>query len=530
MFKYVCQNFKDGQVLTADCLNKMEEGIENACQTPGPQGEKGDDGVSVTHEWDGTTLKITSASGTSSADLRGPTGPIGIKGNPGDAGKSAYEYARDGGYMGSETKFSEQLAGIPDWDKTENYTANTTIVISQQSLSSGMWMNRKYDIEPGIPYAVYIGGKEYFCIAGNEDGTIYLGNPKLFDSASTQAHNNEPFCITWAGGAATAGMFFKDSTLSYPLTLKVTGAAVTMEKKLPVSYLPDDVAMKSDIPEGDGGANIDVVASVGQTIVVEEVDADGKPTKWKAAEFQERTHWSEEGREDIVPELTFTPFLNENMGVYIHPLAPFELVEGKTYTVIFDGISYTRTAFAAALDDMTHVIAIGNMALAGGANTGEPFAFGVFDTTAYEVLLTRKYMVACFDANEHTIEVIEDKIVPHKIPEEYVTPSVFQVFAQVIASPVMVLLTPWDYIIDAVKSGKIIYLRLAEHDYNFDQYGNPHTYYVVANYLCTGAKIGTNSLECSLEFMVIGSSAGTVKSLTIARDKDGVTTIPISGD
>lgn len=287
MFKYVCQNFKDGQVLTADCLNKMEEGIENACQTPGPQGEKGDDGVSVTHEWDGTTLKITSASGTSSADLRGPTGPIGIKGNPGDAGKSAYEYARDGGYMGSETKFSEQLAGIPDWDKVKTYTANTNIVIAQQSLSSGMWMNRKQDIEPGIPYAVYIGGKEYFCIAGNEDGTIYLGNPKLFDSASTQAHNNEPFCITWAGGAATAGMFFKDATLSYPITLKVTGAAVTTENKLPEKYLPDGVAMKSDIPEGGGGANIDVVASVGQTIVVEEVDADGKPTKWKSADFPE---------------------------------------------------------------------------------------------------------------------------------------------------------------------------------------------------------------------------------------------------
>lgn len=37
---------------------------------------------------------------------------------------------------------------------------------------------------------------------------------------------------------------------------------------------------------GSGGsASIDVTASVGQTIVVEEVDATGKPTKWKAADF-----------------------------------------------------------------------------------------------------------------------------------------------------------------------------------------------------------------------------------------------------
>lgn len=407
MFKYVCQNFKDGQVLTADCLNKMEEGIENACQTPGPQGEKGDDGVSVTHEWDGTTLKITSASGTSSVDLRGPTGPIGIKGNPGDAGKSAYEYARDGGYMGSETKFSEQLAGIPDWDKVKTYTANTNIVIAQQSLSSGMWMNRKQDIEPGIPYAVYIGGKEYFCIAGNEDGTIYLGNPKLFDSASTQAHNNEPFCITWAGGAATAGMFFKDATLSYPITLKVTGAAVTTENKLPEKYLPDGVAMKSDIPEGGGGANIDVVASVGQTIVVEEVDADGKPTKWKAAEYQERTHWSD--FIEVQPSTTITPFYYEALGVPMGTMSNFDIAVGYKYKVIFDGVEYICEAFIASMAGMS-APAFGNTAVAGGANTGEPFA--IFKMAGDEWTTA-----IFFDMNPHTVQVIAEKVTP--IPQKY---------------------------------------------------------------------------------------------------------------
>jgi hypothetical protein len=277
-----------------------------------------------------------------------------------------------------------------------------------------------------------------------------------------------------------------------------------------------------------GGADIDVTAQVGQTIIVKEVDADGKPTKWESADYQPRTHWKEEGQEDIVPELTFTPFFDDNMGVYLHPLAPFELVEGKTYTVIFDGVSYTCTAFAAALNDVTHAVAVGNTALAGGANTGEPFALGVFDSIAGEVVIARDYMLACFDANEHTVEVIEDKIVPHKIPEEYVTPSVFQVFVQIIALPMVVLLTPWDYIIDAVKSGKIIYLRFARDDYKFDEFGKPSAYYVAGNCLCTEAKIGTNSLECSLKFMMAGGSDGTVSYLTISRDKNGVTTIPLS--
>ena len=49
----------------------------------GPQGVKGDsgtagaDGVSCTHTWNGTTLTVTSASGTSSADLKGEKGDAG---------------------------------------------------------------------------------------------------------------------------------------------------------------------------------------------------------------------------------------------------------------------------------------------------------------------------------------------------------------------------------------------------------------------------------------------------------------------
>lgn len=44
------------------------------------------DGTSVTHSWDGTTLTITSASGTSSADLKGEKGDRGERGDKGDQG------------------------------------------------------------------------------------------------------------------------------------------------------------------------------------------------------------------------------------------------------------------------------------------------------------------------------------------------------------------------------------------------------------------------------------------------------------
>lgn len=74
---------------------------------PGPAGPKGDagaagrdgsDGVSCTHSWEGTVLSVTSASGTSSSDLRGPKGDSGATGPQGPAGATgprgeAFTYA-----------------------------------------------------------------------------------------------------------------------------------------------------------------------------------------------------------------------------------------------------------------------------------------------------------------------------------------------------------------------------------------------------------------------------------------------------
>ena len=51
-------------------------------------GADGRDGVSATHSWSGTTLTITSASGTSSANLKGDTGSNGKDGSNGADGVS----------------------------------------------------------------------------------------------------------------------------------------------------------------------------------------------------------------------------------------------------------------------------------------------------------------------------------------------------------------------------------------------------------------------------------------------------------
>ena len=71
------------------------EGPKGDTGSPGPAGPKGeagpkgDAGTSVTHSWEGTTLTLTSASGTTETDLQGPPGPAGPQGTQGPPGENA---------------------------------------------------------------------------------------------------------------------------------------------------------------------------------------------------------------------------------------------------------------------------------------------------------------------------------------------------------------------------------------------------------------------------------------------------------
>ena len=99
---------RDGFTLFVEAIKRYEDAAADALAvaaelraardagelsgTPGPAGPKGNagpagrDGVGCTHSWEGTVLTVTSASGTSSADLRGPKGDAGPTGPEGPAG------------------------------------------------------------------------------------------------------------------------------------------------------------------------------------------------------------------------------------------------------------------------------------------------------------------------------------------------------------------------------------------------------------------------------------------------------------
>lgn len=109
--KIIAAQLPEG-LLTQDNLNAaIDAAITQAKESGELDGEKGEDGISATHEWNGTTLIVTSASGTSSADLKGEKGDKGDKGATGAAGADGYTPVKGTDYF-TESDINEIVDAV----------------------------------------------------------------------------------------------------------------------------------------------------------------------------------------------------------------------------------------------------------------------------------------------------------------------------------------------------------------------------------------------------------------------------------
>jgi hypothetical protein len=118
---------------------------------PGKDGVNGKDGTSATHNWNGTVLTITSASGTSSADLKGAkgdkgdTGATGPKGDTGATGPQGPAYSLTPADRAAiVADVIESLGGNPIFGVVDE---NNNIVVSG-NLADGTY-SVKYEMEDG---------------------------------------------------------------------------------------------------------------------------------------------------------------------------------------------------------------------------------------------------------------------------------------------------------------------------------------------------------------------------------------------
>ena len=138
---------------------KGDKGDKGDTGAQGPAGADGKDGVSVTHEWVGTTLSVTSASGTSSADLKGekgeqgiqgiqgPKGDIGDTGPQGPAGADGHTPVKGTDYF-TESDKREIAAAASELVPSETFFAEygvTTYSEIQAAVNSGKVVFSKFD-------------------------------------------------------------------------------------------------------------------------------------------------------------------------------------------------------------------------------------------------------------------------------------------------------------------------------------------------------------------------------------------------
>ena len=204
---------------------------------PGAAGEAGSNGISATHEWNGTVLTITSASGTSSVDLKGEKGekgeigeqgPQGIQGPKGDTGNEGPAGA-DGvscthtwnGTILTITSASGTSSADLKGEKGDAGAVPAAYIVEQGT--SGVWSYRKWS-----DYMMECWGRkicnDVYCV--NQWGTVYESNkiysetyPFVFESIpyqmiSISGSNSHSFMLEYPASAdsntttSTGGWYF----------------------------------------------------------------------------------------------------------------------------------------------------------------------------------------------------------------------------------------------------------------------------------------------------------------------------------
>jgi hypothetical protein len=246
-----------------------------------------------------------------------------------------------------------------------------------------------------------------------------------------------------------------------PDTFPSTGTYLGMSRPYDVQIVIPKRIKKIDdkyLPAIDGGsASIDVTAQVGQTIIVKEVDASGKPTKWESADYQPRTHWSETGIGTLVPNTVFHPIFDAQFQMFQYPLPEFGFEAGKSYTVIYDGVEYTGTAVAGTFSGLD-VVTVGNTYLTTGVMTNEPFIVAKIPALGAMVVVC---LLSQNTSEIHSIQINGEKTIYHTLAPEYAPNEYWVSFTyngtDNAGKMVFLFSADWDELRAAIRERKNIY-------------------------------------------------------------------------
>lgn len=193
----------------------------------GEQGPKGEDGVSVTHSWSGTVLTVTSASGESSADLKGPQGEVGPQGPQGERGPAGD-------------------SGVTSWNDLEDRPFGEVIEMAEivpetkgqvLDFSGAGFFEEPISFFPvvGDEYVVVFNGTEYRCV-GKADGEerVRVGSTSVLGESDG---SDTPFLISYNVGARYPAVYVASEFIGTECSFSVVGPIESV-KTIDEAYLP----------------------------------------------------------------------------------------------------------------------------------------------------------------------------------------------------------------------------------------------------------------------------------------------------
>lgn len=191
-------------------------------------GEKGDKGDPPEHQWDGTILTIKSASGTSSADLRG------ARGIPGKI-QSINGYEPD-----PLTGDMELGVGHKIDTPYQKFLDAPVMFASSMAIVNGLGST---EIVAGYLYHVTWRETLYECTAYLYGGSVCLGNSSYFGGTDT----GEPFVFEVAGDSYS--FLTKANTNQETINVKVELPESVRYIPIPKEYMPEDLYQRLEALE-----------------------------------------------------------------------------------------------------------------------------------------------------------------------------------------------------------------------------------------------------------------------------------------
>ena len=299
-------------------------------------------------------------------------------------GKSAYSYAVDGGYTGTEAEFAAKLAA-EGLDKAL-YVVNLTMDFDTMTPSVDKTFEEIKQVYDEGKYSIVLS---------------------LMGMTAT------PLIALYPGSCIFAGVSPIHSD-----TATVTVDTIIITKDNVIQNYSDDLALKTDkLPNPypltfTGAVSETYDGSSAKTI---EIPSGGAHSDWNqndstAADYiKNRPFYTGDPVETVLVEERTVPFTDNNHGLYIAQIqSNFAPTVGETYKVSWDGTAYECTCV-----DLGNLLIIGNLSLAGeGSDTGEPFLINIVNGAGIAIATADTSASHTFSISRFTQEVV-------KIDEKY---------------------------------------------------------------------------------------------------------------